>query len=100
METSLTSSQDRIPEEEPDADSHGILSMMTVIWTSQSSEEYQAADCLKDLRIFSPSPFDSMELFKRTSIVFQSVPFYSGLRKALGSTRSQMTIGISVYAAA
>lgn len=67
METALTSSQDRILEEEPDADSQGALSVLTAIWKSQSSEEYQAADHLKDLRFFSPSQFASTELFKRTS---------------------------------
>lgn len=67
METGLTSSQDRILEEEPDADSQGVLSMLTAIWKSQSSEEYEAADRLQDLRLFSPSQFASTELFNRIS---------------------------------
>lgn len=65
LETWLTSSQDRIPEEERDTDSQGILSIITAIWKSWCSEDCQAADHLKDLRIFSPLEFDSMELFKR-----------------------------------
>lgn len=43
------------------------LPQYLIIWKSQHNEEWQAADHLKDLRIFSPSQFDSMELFKRTS---------------------------------
>lgn len=76
METGLTSRQDRILEDEPDADSQGILSMLTAIWKSQSSEEYQAADYLKDLRLFSPSQFANMEFFKRTSFPLKLVLYH------------------------
>lgn len=44
-----------------------FFSFITTMWKSKSSEKYQAADHLRDLRIFSLSQFDSLKPFRRTS---------------------------------